>query len=328
MRNYLLLMMLIVASCSDGGEFYPTIDNCDWETSLKEIMSDNKNNFQYKDIEIVSSKLLKDVNVDSTLFFGDKYGYYPIYSKKDSVFEVINYKRASDLKSNSTISQEVSSKINNLIERSDDYDVIELSWRYKTDFFKSIALFNKRTGELEYDNMLFNMETIQRYSGENFAHFLSNSETVGVDTDYHDSKSVQWVQGARTVAWAGITWSAKGYWTASTLYYYEDEEYRYYISLYNYTCTESEISGGGYAESGSEYFIEYRDNTVPLQPRYNFRYAIWAGPKDHFDRVKTFNLQTMSFSEMQTFITSGNWDFAEVIGPDRNIEPQLIRVHK
>jgi len=327
MKKLLLLTALVAVACSNDSDYYPVFEKCNWETSLGEILNNNKENFQSKDIEILSAKLLEEIKVDSSLFFGEEYGYYPVYTKKDSLFEVINFKKSLGVRDDCNISPETSARISSLIDRSDDYDVIELSWRCGTDHFKSISLFNKRTGELEYDNMLFNMETIQRYSGENFALFLSNAEIQNVDTDYHDSRSVQWTVGGRVVSWAGITWSASGYWRALSEFYYEDAEYRYYMMYYNYTCTESDISGGGHSDRGYDCFVEYRNNTVNNQPRYDFKYALWAGPEGGLDKTN-FNLQLMSSSEMSNRITSGQGEYGEINGPDRNAEPQVVRVHK
>ena len=48
---------------------------------------------------------------------------------------------------------------------------------YENKTYNSLAFFNTRTGELEYDNMLFNMSTISRYERESFSRTIVITET-------------------------------------------------------------------------------------------------------------------------------------------------------
>lgn len=290
---------MIIVSCSNNSDFFPSFnDDCSWESSLKDIISDNKDIFAGMDIEITDVKLMKDMSIDSTLFFDSKYGYFPVFSKKDSIFEIIKYDEIDRNEREYSFNKKVvNDKISKLLEKSEDYDIIQLTWRFGSDKFKSLSLFNKRTGELEYDNMLFNMTTISKYNGLPFALMLRGAEDP--KHDFSGSDIVTYSDGLEIVASAKIDWIVKGHWDTYTDLVNEDNYNYYYVTFYTYCVDSTRIWSTRSAEPGYETFAEYSNKTSPYQPRYWFLYAIWAGPLGEFNS-NNFNLNTTgptSFSE-------------------------------
>lgn len=189
-----VLAGVFVASCSNEQDYFPVCyEKCDWTTSLQDIVSDNSEIFEYRGLNITNMKLAQGIKVDKNMFFGEEYGIFPVYSKKDSIFTVISYK---ELKNNiesycfDTVS--IVNNINIILEHADDYDVIELTWTFEDRPYKSLALFNKRTGELEYDNMLFNMTTIARYESNSFSRALHFTETASGVTGKNGGRGRYW----------------------------------------------------------------------------------------------------------------------------------------
>ncbi len=330
MKSYHFFIAVIamqLVSCSKDSDFFPSYaDDFNWESSLEEIMSDNKDIFEFNDIEITDVKLMKDLKLDSAIFFDSKYGFFPVYSKEDSVLEVIRYEEIDRRNEEYGYNEEtVNKRIQKLIEHANDYDVIQLSWRYGTDTFKSLALFNKRTGELEYDNMLFNMATIAKYDAEKFILIMRSSETP--PSDFSGSKTVRYYENGNVVASASLNWNVWGSWVGNTVLSYEDEDYFYYTTFYTYSYNSGQINTSSTNENNNYgIFIDYRNNSVTYQPRYEIEYALWAGPKNGFDDTN-FTLHYMGNTAMQNRVYSGEGIYELVQdSPTRN--PVQFKIEK
>lgn len=314
---FLMIASMLALSCTNDSDFFPSYDdNCNWKTSLDEIIADNQDLFDRHDIEIINFKLMKDLKVSRELFLGDQYGYFPVYLKNDSIFEVIRYDDA-DKKSGEYGfgTKAVNDKIEKILEKADDYDVIQLTWRYGNDNFKSLSLFNKRTGELEYDNMLFNMSTISKYGGESFAMFLRGAEYGNnVNFELDDSETINYKENYNIQATITMNWYVKGTWVASTSKS-EDDEYYYYTTSYYFRVDSSAISYSDWANEGYETVHYESDNTIRLGTRYDFEYAIYAGPKDDFNHNAVYVLHGSSDGEFGRLFSVGNGSFEHVAGP-------------
>lgn len=312
LKNYYLLGVgMMIVSCSNNSDFFPSFnDDISWELSLNEIISDNKDIFADRDIEITEVKLMKDMRIDSTLFFDSKYGYFPVFSKKDSLFEIIQYDEIDrNEKEYSFNKKVVNDKISKLLEKSEDYDIIQLTWRFGSDKFQSLSLFNKKTGELEYDNMLFNMTTISKYNGISFAMILRGAEDP--KHDFSGGDVVNHRIGLDVVASARIDWVVKGHWNTETHLVSEDQNHKYFVTYYTYCVDSTRIWATCNAESGYETFAQYSNKTSPYQPRYAFLYAIWAGPQGEFIS-SNFNLNTTNTDNFNARFELGSGLFKDV----------------
>ena len=307
-------------------DYYPTFeDDCNWESSLDDIIKDNKDIFASYDIEMVEAVFLKDIKLSDDLFFDGKYGYFPVFSKKDSIMEVIKYddidKQNQEYGFNKNI---VNDKILKLLEKADDYDVVQLQWRLGTEYFKSLALFDRLTGELEYDNLLFNMTTIAKYDAEKFILILRSSETPA--SNYSGSRTVNHYLGMNLVATASVDWYVYGHWNTNT-YLSKEDEYNYYYTTYYTFCYDSARINTSHSEvDGFDTFVDARNNSVVLQPRFEIEYALWAGPVECFD-FYDYNLHYMGNTEMQRRVLAGSGIY-ELIQQSPYREPVELTVEK
>ncbi len=285
----LIVTGLLLASCSKDSDFFPTIDdNCNWETSIDGIITDNKSLFESRGIRIVGFERKNDIEVNRDLFYGGEYGFFPVYSTQDSVYKIVEYeelvKNANKYGFNP---QKSINKIDSLLNNKDDYEVIELTWRCGKDLFCSLALFNRLTGELEYDNMLFNMSTISTYNKNGFSMMLSMFEISKVvdEADYVEHKV-----GDVLISKAGVRWEVYGSWKHNIVVINEDEQ-SIFLHDYSYFSLDhvdlSEIKYGNY--DGGNYFIRKANYSSVFSQYYNIRYAIWAGPNGGFNGTG-FNL--------------------------------------
>lgn len=280
---YLLGMGLTILSCSNDSSFFMSNEVCgDWQTSLNEIISGNKDIFADMNVEITDVKLMKEMKLDTSFFYDNKYGYFPVFSKHDSIIEIIQYdeidKRSNEYSFNKEI---INKKINRLIQKSDDYDIIQLTWHFGNDNFKSLSLFNKRTGELEYDNMLFNMNTISKYDGSKFILLLQKAESF--PANFSGSQSVRHTINGSTVASSSISWNVWGHWINSTYLTYEDSLRKRYMTVYTYCYDSARITPSKYYTGGFDAFNQYGNYSVVYEPRYSLKYALWAGPVNDLD---------------------------------------------
>lgn len=286
------VLLVFMASCSSDSDYPLFNEDYSWESSLNEIVIDNKELFESRDMRIIGTKKLDDLKVDEDLFFSGRYGFFPIYSEEDSVYTIVGYEELERNADKYNFDKnKVYGKFNDYLENANDYDVIELTWICNSDTINSLALFNKRTSELEYDNMLFNMTSVSRYNANNFSLLLTQFETECV-LDTVDV--VEYWSGSDLVARAGVAWSVYGKWDHPNTIYLEDDIFYYIIEEKDFLLTSVSISPISYTSpyGGGETFVRYENHSVSLQPYYVVYYAIWAGPSGGF------NSYDFSFSEI------------------------------
>lgn len=325
--NKLVVMgaVTIFVSCSNDNDFFPLVENdCSWETTLDEIVTDNESLFENQGIKITGMRFVDGIKVNRDLFYGEEYGFFPVYSKKDSVFTVITYNELvnhSDQYSFDTIS--VNKTITRLLEKAEDYDVVELSWNCLGETYNSLALFNRRTGELEYDNMLFNMSTISRYERESFSRAIFITETGVYETG---SDCVEYKRLNQVIAKSGVNWVVKGTWHRQLDLLFEDDVNYYYDVCSTFSMDRVEITPITFECPGYDVdvFCDYVDYSVSQSSTYNFRYAIWAGPNGGLDITSNNFGNAYHISEAPaTFaarISSGN---GRLVGKVKILAPVL-----
>lgn len=225
----------------------------------------------------------------------------------------------------------VKDKINSLLDNADDYDVIQLTWSYKTDSFNSLSLFNKRTGELEYDNMLFNMSNLSKYNRDNFSVFLRGTEVSYqiVDTIITDSTSFEYREpanyGSVKASITGI-WRVSGYFEPNTYKTFEDEHFIHYVTVYTYRFINVSLSTRRFvADSSYDTFADCVSFSVPMDTRYNFVYALWAGPAGDFIDKDTYALTKLNYSKFNEQYTGGEGDYMiEMEIPHRDNKDTIV----
>lgn len=322
----LIVTGLLLASCSIDSDYYPNFDdNCNWKTSLNEIITDNDDLLTNRGFKITGMKFIPNVNIDKDLFWGDQYGVFPVYSKIDSVFTVVTYnelvKDSSYYCFDTTV---VFSKINDLLIHADDYDVVELSWQSGSNTYSSLAFFNKLTGELEYDNMLYNMSTMSRYEKEGFSRALAMSESqiVRSGSDYASYKDPY---NDLLLAKSGYSWNVHGTWRYRITDIEEDDDNYYYYGYSTFSMDYVDLNTIDYSIGNGQVYHEAVDSSVRDSWEYNFHYAIWAGPYGGFDILngtgKPFHLETEQNADFQKRFTAGE---GRIVHMRETIPPSTI----
>ena len=321
---YLTGLLTIAASCYNERDLFPAFDDdCNWETTLNDIISDNEKLFDARGFKIVDMEILEDMVLDSTLFFDEINGYFPVYSKTDSTLKVMSYNEIEESKdANDTRFLKIRNKINDLISNQDDYYCVQLTWQYGEDRFNTLALFNKRTGELEYDNMLFNMTTISKYDKSHFSRFLRESELQYLVSEYDEA--TYYNDGRSLVAFAGFYYVIYGHWSTYQVIV-EEDGHKYLDTHYTFVLDNVITGEENYATSGYDYKNYNANYSVLLQPRYEIKYALWAGPINGFNLSVPFNLALADETEVAERTIEGNYAFQDIkVSPHREMTRVMI----
>lgn len=279
-RFCLLVGFWTFVSCTSDSDILPNFKDFsgDWNSSLSEIVDDNSNSFSNKGLALTDIKLLDADAIDNSLFFNEEYGYFPVYSKKDTTFNVVSYdKYNSTSEENSIKMKKVFDVVKEKIAHKDDYNFVQLTWKHGKDTFKTIALFDKKTGELEYDNMLFNMQTISKYDSRSFASLISMAEfSECVETK---SEHVDFYEGLDCVARASVTWNVYGRWIFRD---YDLDEYSF-VRYYDYSHDHVDYSNTSWAQEDYETYVAFAELGAMFISSYDVKYALWAGPEGCFN---------------------------------------------
>lgn len=322
--SVLFVLLTAFVSCYNESDLFPEFnDDCNWETTLNDIISDNEDLFDARGFNIVGMDVLKDVVLDSTFFYDENNGYFPVYSETDSVLKVMFYKEIEESRDASdTRFSGIKVKINDLISKQNDYYFVQLTWQYGSDKFNTLALFNKRTGELEYDNMLFNMTTISKYEKTLFSRFLNEFESQDyLVSDYDEATYCN--EGGSLVAFASLYWVVNGHWDTYQVIIKEGG-HKYLNTYYTFVLDDVVLGEENYASSGYDYLNFNADYSVPLQPRYEIKYVLWAGPLNGFI-LSSFNLATTTENDVANRVIEGNYVYRHIIeSPYREMTSVMI----
>jgi len=319
-KNLLFIITgALLASCANDSNFFPSYDDVsDWKTSLDEIITDNGAFFKNQGVKITDIVFLEDIGIDRDLFYGDQYGFFPVFTKQDSVLKIVTYRELIDNSNKYCFdTTSVNRKINNILHNHEDYDVVRLTWSFQSDVYNSISLFNKRSGELEYDNMFFNISALSKYDQNKFTMFMRGVEfqfdieysTVidSIDIEYRDPDSND------LEAYIKGKWTINGYFEPDTYYLNQDDNFKYYVTKYTYRYLNmSCVSFPFIADATYDTFFGYVPLSQPMSKNYKFAYALWAGPANAFINKIDYSLTSSNYSSFNSKYTAGNGDWKEV----------------
>lgn len=160
----LFLVLPIICSCESADDFdvldlgYKSYSqNKLSEYALFDLIDDNRAVLDTSGLSLVGTKTLENYNLSLSTFFNDKYNIYPIYNRDMKKFHLVSM---DFFKSDTVLIHfkydYLQSYVDSLLKSKTSYIVKELTWNYESKRFKTIALFDRYSGELEYDNVLFN----------------------------------------------------------------------------------------------------------------------------------------------------------------------------
>lgn len=283
------LTLLGLNACTKEKEDMDILDfdsKYDWQQELNYLLMENKMLFNNSKLIFLKAEPIVYEKLDSLSFFNEE-TLIPTYINCTEKFELLplDYIREDSLTKHVKFDY-INRKVNNLL-KTDSFDAIELHWDFNGHQTKTIALFNKKTHELEYDNILFNVinnikckknrltkseifdpthwganyDIVYFYNRDNeiaaFSWYGWTSYQFSVPV-YYDSLGTMYV---KSEYYYGINFYHDS-WTVcdsllSAFSTYRDVSNQYYASLYVYTFVGPKIY------SPSEYDVENILNNPP-----------------------------------------------------------------
>lgn len=248
-----------------------------WKNELYSILEDNKDQISESELSLLDIKLHNSVVLTVDDFF-NKESLFPVYiNNLYERFELMPFYFLETDTLTTHYKADYLVEMVNLLLEDDNHDIVELNWLHKNNKFSSIALFNKQSGELEYDNVLFN---IISQNQKLLKGTLTRAETAPNNPYASDYDIVQCYSSDNTmVASAWINWYEYGkYYKSNPIYDLMDSTmvvgYNYEFHHNRLICNfgDWKFNNASAVSTIKEYVDNCSSNTI------NFTYCLWAGP--------------------------------------------------
>lgn len=232
-----LTIGLSVISCTNDYEFMNDGLSQSWETSLIQIVSENSTLYSKSGIFLESYTEIDINDIDKSSFINSEARYPVMTGDKITLapYEFISF----DTLMCHVKSFHIDNLVKYALEHKSELIAVKLLWEVNDAPTNTIALFDKSTGELVYDNYLYNTITMGDKRLNNLRkHKLTRAESYyngqdqGGETIYgSDSFSYYDVNGNR-IATINLDWTEYGFWALQITYLENTNMYRF---DYNYT---------------------------------------------------------------------------------------------
>ena len=247
-----------------------------WKNELYSILEDNKDQISESELSLLDFKLHNSVVLTVDDFF-NKESLFPVYiNNLYERFELMPFYFLETDTLTTHYKADYLVEMVNLLLEEDNHDIVELNWLHKNNKFSSIALFNKQSGELEYDNVLFN---IISQNQKLLKGTLTRAETVPINPYAIGYDIVHCYSSDNTmIASAWINWYEYGkFYKSSPVYSQEDSSiigYKYKYQHDRLICNFDEwrFNNATAISVVKECDDHCSGNTI------NFTYCIWVGP--------------------------------------------------
>ncbi|MCQ2110036.1 MAG: hypothetical protein MJY79_00895 [Bacteroidaceae bacterium] len=179
MKTFLSAVLLfLVCSCAEKGMFPDVGDSTrDWRDVLCSVVADNKTVFESEGLSM------------------------------RSFHEVESDWKTGNMCANP---QMVDSIISEYEAHNSQCKVVAIEWDKNKQTFFTIALFDEVSGELLYDDILFNLLLSNSSDRDNMVAFLTSAEYE--PTQASGGNQVTYSYAGRVVAKSSVSWAAYGYW--------------------------------------------------------------------------------------------------------------------
>jgi hypothetical protein len=259
--------------------------NRTWQQELSEVLEDYSAILDSSSVSLLDYKQIDYLDLDTSYFFNNKSRCHPIYFNSFDRFTLVPY---AILKTDTAAIhfkyEYLLNSVMTLLSNIDSYNVVELKWQYNGEQqFTTYSLFDKRTNELMYDNILTNIITPESKILKN-KKVLTRSETSGsqgnsnqiIDqsTDVLDF----WNKGNELVASVLSHWEEYGTWNEvpirDSLNKVIGYSYQYqHIRLYHYS--EKWSANENYITATVD-FQDLSGSTYGM-----FKRFLWVGPNEY-----------------------------------------------
>lgn len=172
------ILLVFFISCVENREFPDVGDSTrEWSEVLSSIVTENKAVFESEGLVMES--------------------FYEIGS---------NWKHKNMCASPQT----VDSIISEYLTKGSQCKLVAIEWKKDEQRFSTIALFDEVSGELLYDDILFNLLLTDSFDRENMVAFLTSAEYEVAQASGGDQ--VTYSFAGHVVARSSVSWAAYGYW--------------------------------------------------------------------------------------------------------------------
>lgn len=211
--------IIMLCSCtSDYGLDVLEIDmdfNRTWQQELSEVLEDYSAILDSSSVSLLDYKQIDYLDLDTSYFFNNKSRCHPIFFNSFDRFTLVSY---AILKTDTAAIhfkyEYLLNSVMTLLSNIDSYNVVELKWQYNGEQqFTTYSLFDKRTNELMYDNILTNIITPESKILKN-KKVLTRSEVGGGHNSFGSNFNVISFYSTTGVllAEAVSSWEERGHW--------------------------------------------------------------------------------------------------------------------
>lgn len=270
-----------------------------WKQELSDIISENAQVLQNSGLTLKSYRNLGNATFDASEFFEESTGQYPVYTGSLDKFTLMPYSFVAE--DTVTMHFKMDHLKKHVAETLADrhYTAVLLTWEKDGQTLQTTALFNTETGELEYDNILFNLITAEVRSSEDAPRLLTAAEGGNINGSQFESICCYNSAGT-AVAGVTLTWQEHGYWKLNDIFSVSDStkvigvRYEYvHQSVDHHFEHWSGINPGSYSEITTFYdFIDYSTQYYGM-----YKYILWAGYWD----MRPTSLDDYTLSPGQTY---------------------------
>jgi len=245
-----------------------------WKQELSDIISDNAQVLQNSGLTLKSYRKLGSATFDASEFFEESTGQYPVYTGSLDKFTLMPYSFVAE--DTVTMHFKMDHLKKHVAETLADrhYTAVLLTWEKDGQTLQTTALFNTETGELEYDNILFNLITEMSIDSVD-ASLLSRGENTTEPNSFDNGSDYVYFtnQFSDILASSWIIWTEFGEYIPVT--YYEQDSILKTGVDYHHIRTSYQAGGTKY-NSSVTYGHSFED--LGASDHAFFRYIIWAGP--------------------------------------------------
>lgn len=218
--SYIAVTLYFMVSCSMennidflgiGGSTEPRT----WQEELAWIIDSHHSVLENSNLALLDYELLNGYYVEEEDFFKNENISFPIFT---STFDKCYIASYSFIKNDTTTihykSSYLEKYLRDIISSDIEYDIIELTWKTGDTDFKTKALFDSETGELLYDNVLFNLINMPQKEDGSRNRLLTRSEGGDWGKTYDSDFEIIYYFNENDILLGHISvyWYEWGYW--------------------------------------------------------------------------------------------------------------------
>lgn len=196
MRKKIILLIsssIMLISCNFDNEYdFLNLENSrNWNEVLLQHLEYNRQVLNESDVRLMDSELIQVAVPDSSLFLNTKQMCFPVYNGGYERFHPASLLFIQNDTATSHVSlKAIRNRVNQVIDKHEKYDFVRLRWNFDSFLeFETVAVFDRKSGELIYDNLLCNLIDFNLIDKGNS--FLTRSEvSPGNDANYFNATGI------------------------------------------------------------------------------------------------------------------------------------------